>query len=291
MTGSAAERGVGALLCSATRALRQSRIENARSEARLLLAHALGTTQEDLLLDPRRVVPQEAAARFRAMTVRRADRSPMARIIGRQGFWTLDLLVSPATLIPRPDSEALVEAALACFPDQRRALRILDLGTGTGCLLLAVLAERPGATGVGVDRSYEAVAVARRNAMRAGLADRADFLVGDWSSALSARFDLVLCNPPYVETAMIPRLMPEVARFDPPLALDGGIDGLAAYRRVVEALPHLLGDAGRAILEIGAGQRPAVERIALAADLTTIERRRDLGGVERALVLARRDGL
>jgi release factor glutamine methyltransferase len=289
MIGDDMDRSVGALLSLATRALRESSIENAGFEARLLLAHALGVTQEELLLDPMHVVPREAAARFRAMAVRRADRSPMAHIIGRQGFWTLDLLVSPATLIPRPDSEALVEAALGFFPDKRHALRVLDLGTGTGCLLLAVLAERPGATGFGVDRSYDAVEVARRNALRAELGGRAYFLVSDWADALSASFDLVLCNPPYVETAMVPRLMPEVAKFDPSIALDGGADGLAAYRRVVKALPSLLRHSGTAVLELGDGQRRAVEHIALAAGLAIIGCRQDLGGVERALVLARRD--
>jgi release factor glutamine methyltransferase len=290
MTGSAADRSVGALLSMATRALRAANIDNPGFEARLLLAYTLGATREELLLDPGRVVPEQAAARFRAAADRRADRVPIAHIVGHQGFWTLDLLVSSATLIPRADSETLVQAALDCFPDRLRALRILDLGTGTGCLLLAVLAERPGATGVGVDRSYDAVEVARRNALRADLAGRADFLVGDWSGAVSAAFDLVLCNPPYVETAMVPRLMPEVAKFDPPLALDGGADGLAAYRRIAKALPCLLSDAGRAVLELGDGQRPDVEGIARAAGLAVIGCRKDLGGGERALVLARRTG-
>lgn len=276
---------VGAFLCQAGQMLRAAAIENPRLEARLLLAHAIGTTQEALLREPRAEVPEGAAARFRAALAARLDATPVAHILGQQGFWTLDLAVSPATLIPRADSEALVEAALEAFPDPEAPLRVLDLGTGTGCLLLAVLAERPRAFGVGVDLVPAAAALAAANAARNGLEDRAAFLAGDWAGALSGRFDLVLSNPPYIESEAIPGLMPEVARHEPVSALDGGPDGLDAYRRLATLLPGLLAPGGAAVLELGLGQRQAVEGLARAAGLTPAGCRQDLGGVERALVL------
>jgi release factor glutamine methyltransferase len=276
---------VGAFLCQAGQVLRAAAIENPRLEARLLLAHAIGTTQEALLREPRAEVPEAAAARFRAALAARLDATPVAHILGQQGFWTLDLAVSPSTLIPRADSEALVEAALEAFPAPEAPLRVLDLGTGTGCLLLAVLAERPRAFGVGVDLVPAAAALAAANAARNGLQDRAAFLAGDWAGALSGRFDLVLSNPPYIESAAIPGLMPEVARHEPLSALDGGADGLDAYRRLVTLLPVLLAQGGAAVLELGFGQRQAVEGLARAAGLTPAGCRQDLGGIERALVL------
>ncbi|MFM2149244.1 MAG: peptide chain release factor N(5)-glutamine methyltransferase [Pseudomonadota bacterium] len=276
---------VGAFLCQAGQVLRAAAIENPRLEARLLLAHAIGTTQEALLREPRAEVPEAAAARFLAALAARLDATPVAHILGQQGFWTLDLAVSPATLIPRADSEALVEAALEAFPDPEAPLRVLDLGTGTGCLLLAVLAERPRAFGVGVDLVPAAAALAAANAARNGLQDRAAFLAGDWAGALSGRFDLVLSNPPYIESEAIPGLMPEVARHEPASALDGGPDGLDAYRRLATLLPGLLAPGGAAVLELGFGQRQAVEGLARAAGLTPAGCRQDLGGIERALVL------
>ena len=276
---------VGAFLCQAGQVLRAAAIDSPRLEARLLLGHAMGATPEALLRDPGAPVPPEAATRFRAALAARLDAVPVAHILGTQGFWTLDLAVSPATLIPRPDSESLVEAALDAFPDAGAALRVLDLGTGTGCLLLAVLAERPRAFGVGVDLVPGAAALAASNAARNGLADRAAFLAGDWAASLSARFDLVLSNPPYIESAAIAGLMPEVARHEPRSALDGGADGLAAYRHLAAILPGLLAPGGAAVLELGAGQRDPVEALARGAGLVPSACRTDLGGVERALVL------
>jgi release factor glutamine methyltransferase len=274
---------VGAWLCQAGQVLRAAGIEAPRQEARMLLAHVLGCREEDLLRDPRAAVPGDGGAAFSALLRRRVARAPMAHLLGRAGFWTLELDVSPATLIPRADSETIVEAALEGFSDGGR---VLDLGTGTGALLLAVLAERPGATGVGVDRAPEAAALAARNAAANGLSGRAAFLAGDWDGAIGGRFDLVLSNPPYIPSVDIPALMPEVARHEPALALDGGADGLDAYRRIVAALPALLAPGGRAVLELGIGQRAAVERLAGAAGLRSLGARADLGGVERALVLA-----
>jgi release factor glutamine methyltransferase len=284
--GAEPERSVGAFLCQAGRMLRAAGVEAPRLEARLLLAHALRCREEDLLRDPAAPVPAEAAAVFEAAVRRRCAREPLAHILGRQGFWTLDLEVSPATLIPRADSEAVVEAALAAVAGRGPIRRVLDLGTGTGALLLAILAEIPSAWGVGVDLSAEAVALAARNAAANGLAGRAAFVVGSWADALAGRFDLVVSNPPYIPSADIDGLMAEVARYEPRRALDGGADGLAAYARIMAGLSSLLSPAGVAVFELGSGQRSAVAALAHAHGLREIGIRHDLGGVERAIILA-----
>ena len=258
--------------------LAASGIDSAAREARLLLAEAEHLSQADLLREPGRPID---SARFRAMLARRAAREPLAYIVGWQEFWSLRLAVSRATLIPRADSETLIEAALAARPTG--VGRVLDLGTGTGALLLAALTEYPDAWGVGVDRSPAAAALAQQNARALDLAARSSILCGRWADALDARFDLVLANPPYIAAAEIASLMPEVARFEPGLALDGGPDGLDAYRAIIADLPRLLAPGGVAVLELGQGQREAVA--AFAAEKGSVSWRRDLGGVERALVI------
>jgi len=273
---------VGAWLCQAGQVLRAAAIENPRMEARWLLGHAMGVTAETLLRDPRAAVPPAAAQAITVMLARRARREPMAYITGSAGFWGLEFQVSPATLIPRADTEALVEAALELAPQARR---VLDLGTGTGCLLLAVLSELPAASGIGVDLNPEAAALASRNAQALGLP--ALFLAGDWADALDASFDLILSNPPYIEAAAIPALMPEVAGHEPPAALDGGVDGLDAYRRITAALPRLLAPGGLAVLELGQGQAPAVAQLARNAGLTWLEARPDLNAIPRAGLIRR----
>jgi release factor glutamine methyltransferase len=255
-----------------------SGIENPRLEARLLLAHALGCSVADLVAEPRSMVRAGACD---ALLARRTAHEPLAYIIGRREFWSLDFAVSPATLIPRPESETVVEAALIACP---APLQVLDLGTGTGCLLLAVLHERPDAFGIGVDRSPAAAALAATNAASLGLADRTAFLCADWDSALLGRFDLVLSNPPYIAGPEIRGLMPEVAEHEPLLCLDGGADGYDAYRRIVPALCALLSPDGVAVLELGAGQAVTVAALATAEGLTA-EMRSDLGGTPRAVVL------
>ncbi|MBY0335790.1 MAG: peptide chain release factor N(5)-glutamine methyltransferase [Acetobacteraceae bacterium] len=277
---------MGAWLCQAGQVLRAAAIENPRMEARELLAHAMGTTTDALLRDPRAPVAPEAGARFTAALKRRAAREPLQLILGTAGFWTLTLEVSRDTLIPRPDTETLIEAALELRPDRASVRRILDLGTGTGALLLAALAEYPGATGLGVDRVPGAVALAARNAARNGLAERVSFAVGHWADAVGGSFDLVLSNPPYIESAAIPALMPEVAVHEPASALDGGADGLAAYRAILAGLPRLLAPGGLAVLELGEGQAPAVTALAAEAGLRVRGLRDDLAGIPRALTLA-----
>lgn len=261
-------------------------VEQPRTEARLLIGHALGLEREQLLaLPPAAIVPTEAA---RTLLRRRADRrEPLAYLVGRRGFWTLDLDVSPATLIPRPDTETVVALALARSGAPERALRVLDLGTGTGAILLAILSERPHATGIGIDRDQAACSLARANAARHGLGDRAAFVCGDWANALggTSRFDLVVSNPPYVERDAIATLAPEIVRHEPRRALDGGPDGLDAYRALLPAVARLLARDGIAVLELGAGQAARVGALATAHRLRTLATGIDGGEITRALAL------
>ncbi|MEN3165979.1 peptide chain release factor N(5)-glutamine methyltransferase [Gluconobacter sp. OJB] len=271
------------LLREASQALEQAGIEDARREARLLMCWATGRDLGGLLsLDS---VDTSQQLRFAEALTRRLDREPLAFITGETGFWTLDLETGRDTLIPRADSEALIEALLDARPDREAPLSILDLGTGTGCLLLAALSEYPQATGVGVDLSPQAAALARRNSVRTGLEERSVFLAGSWAEALNARFDIVLSNPPYIETGDLSGLMPEVVHYEPARALDGGADGLEAYRILCAALPGLLVPGGHAILEMGIGQIDAVSALGVQNGLQDVGHQKDLGGVERALVL------
>jgi release factor glutamine methyltransferase len=252
--------------------------DTSRLDAELLMAHALATSRDDLLLrrldDP---VPPE----FEPLLARREAGEPVAYITGRRAFWTIELEVGPGALVPRPDTETLIEAAVEHF-GTRAPRRILDLGTGPGTLLLAALSQWPEATGIGVDASAEALAYARRNAERLGLAGRAELRVRDWTAGLAGRFDLVLCNPPYVEAgAELPR---EVAEWEPAEALFAGPDGLDAYRRLAPLLRPLLAPGGIACLEIGAGQSVSVSAL-FEAEGFTISSRMDLRNIPRCLLL------
>ena len=249
-----------------------------RLDAELLMAEALGLSREDLLL---RGLERPAPPAFEALLARRMAHEPVAYILGRREFWTIELEVAPGVLVPRPDSETLIEAAAehcgGAGPD-----RILDLGTGPGTLLLAALDIWPAATGLGIDRSPAALALARRNAERLGFAERAEFRTGDWGEGVAARFDLVLCNPPYVEAGA--SLPADVSRWEPAEALYAGPDGLDAYRRLAPQLGRLLAPSGLACLELGAGQRDAVAAL-FAREGFTASSRKDLNGVDRCLVL------
>ncbi len=248
-----------------------------RLDAELLMAHALGVTRESLLLahldDP---VPPS----FADLLARRLRHEPVAYITGTRAFWTIELAVGPGALIPRPDSETLIEAAIDHFAD-RAPRTILDLGAGPGTLLLAALDQWPSATGLGVDRSAEALAMARANAARLGSTNRACFVEGDWAAGIGAAFDLVLANPPYIATHE--SLPPEVREHEPAGALFAGADGLDAYRVIVPALPRLVAPGGVAILEIGHEQAEAVGAL-VAATGRSWSLRRDLAGRPRAIV-------
>jgi release factor glutamine methyltransferase len=279
--GSVGVPTIAEALRNGAQVLAEAGIDNPRLESRLLLSHALGRSAEDLIRDlPATLPPSD----FATLIARRAAREPLAFILGWREFWSLRFRVSPATLIPRPDSETLIEAALALCPDPLAPIRVLDLGVGTGCLLLALLHERPNAFGVGIDRSEAAAHLAISNARDLGLADRSVFLCGDWAVSINGRFDLVLSNPPYVATRELAGLMPDVGRHEPYTALDGGKCGLTAYRAIIAALPQLLTRSGAAVLELGAGQFDAIRRIAQAAGFR-VEGRRDLAEITRAIIL------
>jgi release factor glutamine methyltransferase len=262
-------------------------LENAQADARMLLLGATGRTRHDLMLSPSSPLDDAAVRRLKDFVARRLAGEPATRIVGERAFWTLYLRVTPDVLDPRPDTESLIVASLEAIGTRKEEpLRILDLGTGSGALLLALLSEFPLATGVGIDLSAEACAVARENADRNGLAARADIRQGRWTDGLAGTFDLVVSNPPYIETAEISQLSVEVRQHDPLLALDGGADGLAAYRDITKRLPAVLSRGGVAVLELGFGQGRAVARLAEEAGLSVTGSKSDLGGIERALVLA-----
>ena len=251
--------------------------ESARLDAEVLMAQALGTTREHLLLSR---MGDEAPAAFDALVVRRGAGEPIAYILGRRAFWTIELEVGPSVLVPRPDSETLMEAALGHFGSSGPE-RVLDLGTGPGTLLLAALDQWPDASGLGVDRSQAALQMAERNAARLGVAGRAEFRLTDWGQGIRERFDLILCNPPYVEAgADLPR---DVKDWEPPEALFAGPDGLGEYRRLVPEIPRLLVSGGIACIEIGAGQEAAVSELFEAHGLPATSWR-DLAGIARCLV-------
>jgi release factor glutamine methyltransferase len=253
--------------------------DDPRREARMLLAHALDVPSLDLVRDPNRMVPSD---QFQALLARRVAREPMALILGHQGFWTLDLRVSSATLIPRADSETVITAVLR--EAQRPPHRILDLGTGTGCLLLALLREYPVAYGIGIDRIQAAATLARQNARDNGLVDRAFFIVGDWTDSVQGSFDVVVSNPPYIRAADLDGLMPEVALHEPRSALDGGANGYDAYGAILARLGDVLAPDGLAVLELGAGQATEVRAMAAAAGYAS-RLHQDLAGIDRAIVL------
>jgi release factor glutamine methyltransferase len=241
------------------------------------MAHALGIEREAMLLTG---LDRQAPAGFEPLVARRVGGEPVAYIVGHRAFWTIDLEVAPGVLIPRPDSETLLEAALAHFGEAGPGT-ILDLGTGPGTLLLAALDQWPRAEGLGVDRSEAALAIARANAEALGLAGRAEFRLGDWAEGITARFDLILCNPPYVEEgAALPR---DVREWEPHSALFAGPDGLDAYRRLAPTVPVLLAEGGIACFEIGAGQEREVG-VLFAREGLTVAGRRDLAGHVRCLI-------
>jgi release factor glutamine methyltransferase len=269
-------------------ALTAAGIDNARFEARLLLAQASGLTIEQLVARGTDDVPATIVETARSLTARRVRREPMAYILGEREFWGLPFKVSPAVLVPRPDSETLIEAVLSLMPDRARGWRILDLGLGSGCLLLTLLREYPQAHGVGLEASAQALAIAQENAEVLGVADRAQLLAGDWRrpgwvEALGGRFDLVVSNPPYIASAAVPKLMPEVSSFEPRLALDGGAEGLDAYYVLIAASPRLVTAGGFMAVEAGEGQAPEISRLFTAAGLKPRASWKDLGGIDRVV--------
>lgn len=283
MTGTVAT--VQSALDETARQLRAAGIDEARREARLLVGHALECDAVSLIAGPDTSPGRDGLMRLRELTGRRVRREPMSHLLGVREFWSLEFEVNADVLDPRPDSETLVQAALDEIADKDAPLRLLDLGTGSGCLVLALLSELPRAHGIGIDRSQRAVAVAARNARRLGLDGRAEFATGFWGSELTGPFDVILANPPYVATGDIDKLQPEIARYEPREALDGGVDGLSAYHEIAPCVDRLLASGGVASVELGAGQAIDVKEIFLKQGLDIRGLKYDLGRVGRCLVL------
>lgn len=278
---------VGDALRAGAERLAAAGVAEPRLDARLLAAEALGLTPQEIFSRPGRGLTPAEAGRLDALLARRAAREPVSRILGRRGFWTLELALGPDTLDPRPDSETVIEAALAELPDRCAPLNLLDFGTGSGCLLLALLSELPNARGLGVDKSAGALDMARANAAVAGLAERANFIRGDWGRGIDGSFDVIVSNPPYISNQAIAGLAPEVALYDPHLALAGGDDGLECYRALAPDIARLLCPGGIAVVEVGQDQAPAVADVLGAAGLYIGGVRSDLAGMDRCVVAAR----
>jgi release factor glutamine methyltransferase len=279
---------LNAILVWAAAILRSSGVESPRREARLLLAQALSVSQEAIVAGQARTGDAGLAC-FAAFVARRAAREPLAYIIGSREFWSLDFKVGPGVLIPRPESETLLEVALRHFPDSHAAPDMLDLGTGSGCLLLAFLRERVNAHGVGVDASPSALSWAKRNAAALGLESRARFIGADWREAGGA-YDGIFANPPYIRADEVAGLAPEVAKYEPHIALSGGLDGLDAYRALGPILRARLKPQGLAFVELGEGQAESVATILTVAGLTVHEAIADLSGISRCLITGPADG-
>lgn len=280
---------IATLLSRATRSLLEIGIDGAGREARLLLQHVAAIPVATQIAFSERQLEPAILTAFETALARRLRREPLSHILGHREFWSLDFQVTADTLDPRADSETLVEAVLAELKRQhadyrQRPLSIIDFGTGTGCLLLALLSELPAASGVGVDLNPGAIAVAAANAARLGLLQRAQFQHGSWDQGLTGQFDVVISNPPYIPSGEIATLQPEVAQFEPHLALDGGQDGLAAYRALVEVVRRVMIPTGFAAFEIGAGQGPDVIKLAQAVGLRHDGSAYDLQAHERVLI-------
>jgi release factor glutamine methyltransferase len=264
-----------------------AKIEAPEADARLLVGHALYLGRAQLVVQSDRLLEAREINAISALAARRLKHEPVARILGRKEFWSLEMQVTPDVLVPRPETETIVESALDALAMgglRMEKLRILDIGTGSGALLLALLSELPNAVGTGTDISSAALDVARANATRHDLAARCVFVTCDGASAVNGPFDLVVSNPPYIAKNEIASLPPEVRDYDPVLALDGGNDRLDLYRAIATDAPRLLAPGGRLIVELGAGQEPAVRAVFAAAGLMVGTVRNDLAGIARALV-------
>lgn len=284
LTGLAPGMSIAAARRMVAQAFRHSGLDSPDLDARLLVGHALGLDHTALASKGERQLSAEEVSAVNDLATRRLAHEPVARIVGHKEFWGLEFKVTPATLVPRPETETLVEAALAAIPDRSLALRIADFGTGTGALLLALLSEFPNAVGIGTDISISALPVARDNAVRLGVGSRAHFIACDYGSALRGPFDLIISNPPYIASGDIAGLDSEVRNYDPGRALDGGASGLDAYRAVVAHAGRLLAPEGIVVVELGAGQASSVAALMGKGGIAADAPKPDLSGRFRALL-------
>jgi release factor glutamine methyltransferase len=287
LSASLAGQSIGAGRRHVAARLKSASVDSAELDARLLVGAALGLDLTGLISATKRILTVDEAQRLDALVQRRLTREPVARILGTREFWSLPLKLSAETLVPRPDTETVVELALKLLcetPHPDRKLQILDIGTGSGAILLALLSELPGAIGIGTDISLAALNTARRNAIDLELASRAFFVKCNYVAALSGPFDLIVSNPPYIPTREILALDVEVRDHDPHRALDGGADGLDAYRALIPEAVRLLVPGGALVVEAGEGQIEGITGLMRAAGLTmTAEPRADLAGILRAV--------
>jgi len=275
---------IGSAIADAAASLAAGKFDEPRRRARRLVAAALGLAPAEVFAYPERPVGEREAERIAALLQRTLAHEPLSRVFGTREFWGLEFRLSADAFDPRPETETVVEAVLARLPERGRDYRILDLGTGSGCLLLALLSEFPAATGIGVERMPGAAATAHANAAALGFAGRARFVVGDWAASITGRFDAIVANPPYIATATIATLPPEVRDFDPHRALDGGADGLDAYRAIAADLPRLLMPGGIFAAELGAGQHRDVAAILAGQGLDIATFADDLAGITRCIL-------
>ncbi|MCE3232453.1 MAG: Methylase of polypeptide chain release factor [Rickettsiaceae bacterium] len=278
-------KNIKSILSSAKAELSNTGSPSSALDAELLLAYALGASREKIIGYPELEISGEEAKAFNALVKRRIAREPMAHILGRREFWGREFKVNKYTLDPRPDSETLIEAALELFPLDKQ-LNILDFGTGTGCLLLTLLAEFPNAKGVGVDISSDALAVAKGNSCNLGLANRAEFIVSSWGDKVQGKYDLIISNPPYIRSSDISCLEPEVSKYEPCGALDGGMSGLQCYEDLAPQIATLISNDGFVVLEFGMGQHEDVKDIMENIGLAFVDFKQDLAGINRCAVFS-----
>ena len=282
--GLTSARTIAGLRRTVAQSFRNAGLETAELDARILIGHALRLSHTQLAAASQRMPSVDECELVAVLAARRLQGEPVARIVGEKEFWGLALRLSPETLVPRPDSEAVVEAALKAIGRRERPMLLADLGTGSGALLLALLREIPQAFGIGTDLSLGALATARANAVRLGVSAQASFVACDYALALAGPFDCIVCNPPYIATRDLATLSPDVRDHDPRLALDGGPDGLDGYRTIAADVPPLLAPSGILVVELGAGLSDVVSAIMNVGGLMPDgPAQLDLTGIERAL--------
>lgn len=270
--------------------LEQAGVDSLRRDARFLMQQATGLDEADFIASPDKEVAQDICDEIERYIKKRVAGEPVSRIFGAREFWGLEFEVTPDTLDPRPDTETLIEAVLASVEDKKAPLRIVDLGTGTGCILIALLSELPNATGVAVDVSAQALEVAKRNAERHGLSDRLETVQGSWMEPLEGQvFDLIVSNPPYIPAGDIEGLSSEVKNHDPVLALSGGKNGLECYKKIFSQIKNHLNGQNRAFLEIGFDQLESVTRLAEESNLCVCDSTPDIAGIPRVVDITRGD--
>lgn len=270
-------------MTEASQILGEAGIENPRRDARILIGQVFDGDQDIVIRDPDKQLTASERDTFMALLDRRRRREPVSHILGRREFWSRDFIVTSDVLDPRPDSETLIEAVLKKTEDRQRNYRLLDLGTGSGCLLLTLLSELPCSTGLGVDFSDAALDIANKNTSALDLQARADFLKSDWFSEVEGVFDIILSNPPYIETEVTRTLEPEVTQYEPITALDGGEDGLDCYRHLISRLPTYLKEDGLVIFEVGMGQAETVANYLSDMNFIQVEIHNDLASIGRCV--------